>query len=169
MEKKIIIGVIVSSFLLILVSYFFIKGSSLFSKSSDIKIITYKKEDKEKPKVSYINNFKDLGIMKVSEERSADFIIKNTGQKNLQLFNISSSCGCTVGKIIIDKKESKEFGMHSRSDYVGEVLPGQQAIVKVIYRPYVMPIYGVVEREVYVTTNDPENERLVFKVKAFVK
>jgi hypothetical protein len=59
--------------------------------------------------------------------------------------------------------------MHSLSNYVGEVLPGQQAIVKVIYRPYVMPVYGVVEREVYVTTNDPENERLVFKVKAMVK
>ncbi len=169
MEKKIIIAVFVSSFLLILVSYFFIKNSSLSSKSNNIKITIYKKEDKEKPKVSYDNNFKDLGIMKVSEERSTDFIIKNSGQKNLQLFNISSSCGCTVGKIIIDKKESEEFGMHSRSDYVGEVLPGRQAMVRVIYRPYVMPVYGLVEREVYVATNDPENEKLVFKVKAFVK
>lgn len=169
MEKKIIIVVFVSSFLLMLASYFFIKNSSLSSKSSNIKITIYKKEDKEKPKVSYENNFKDLGMMKVSEERSADFIVKNNGQKNLQLFDISSSCGCTVGKVVIDGKESEEFGMHSRSDYVGEVLPGKQAVVRVVYRPYVMPVYGLVEREVYVTTNDPENEKLVFKVKAFVK
>jgi len=32
-----------------------------------------------------------------------------------------------------------------------------------------MPVYGIIEREVYVSTNDPENPKLVFKVKATVK
>jgi len=107
--------------------------------------------------------------MKVSDDKSANFKIKNIGQKPLQLSNISSSCNCTFGQVIINGKESDVFGMHNVSDFAGEVFPGKEAIIKVTYRPSIMPVYGVIEREVYVSTNDPENPKLIFKVKANVK
>lgn len=132
------------------------------------KIVFYKQEDKEKPKIEIKNSFIDLGKMKVSEEKKGEFIIKNIGQKPLQLFNITSSCGCTLGQIEIEGKFSDVFGMHSRSDWIGEVKPEKTARVWVIYRPFVMPVYGKVEREVYVSTNDPENPKLVFRVEAIV-
>jgi len=58
--------------------------------------------------------------------------------------------------------------MHNVSDFAGEVPPGKEVIIKATYRPSIMPVYGVVGREVYVNTNDPENPKLVFKVKANV-
>lgn len=144
----------------------------LFNPGGGVKAITivnYKTTDKEKPKVETKETFKDLGKIKVSEKKSAEFTIKNIGQKTLQLYNVFSSCGCTTSQIVVNGQSSDEFGMHSQSRYVAEVLPGKQARIRVIYRPYVMPVYGLVEREVYLSTNDPDNQKLVFKVKAYVK
>ena len=59
--------------------------------------------------------------------------------------------------------------MHSQSGFVTEIAPGDTATVRLTYRPATMPVYGVVEREVYVTTNDPENQKLVFSIKTKVK
>ncbi|MDP3994802.1 MAG: DUF1573 domain-containing protein [bacterium] len=131
--------------------------------------ITYSSSDAERPKAeASVTNF-DLGDMKVSEDKKQDFEIKNTGSKPLQILNVSSSCGCTTGQIIYKDQESPEFGMHSQSAFVTEIAPDDSAKVRVTYRPSVMPVYGAVEREVYVTTNDPDNGRMVFSVTANVK
>ena len=164
-SKTLIIGGVIILTIFIVGSYFLLAGEG----QSEVKITSYSVNDKEKPKAEVKETLKDLGAMKVSDEKEATFTLKNVGRKPLQLSNVSSSCGCAVGKIVIDGKESEEFGMHNVSDYVGEIAPGKEATVKVIYRPFVMPVYGAVEREVYLTTNDPENPKLVFKVKAYVK
>jgi hypothetical protein len=59
--------------------------------------------------------------------------------------------------------------MHSSISWVGTLNPGKKATVKVIYRPYIMPVSGEITRDVYVQTNDPDNERITFTVKAFVE
>lgn len=59
--------------------------------------------------------------------------------------------------------------MHSKDSYIAEIAPNKEAKLKVIYRPYIMPVYGQVEREAYLSTNDPQNPKLVFKIKAQVK
>ncbi len=165
MGEKFFIGAVVFfSLLVVIIGYIFFNKSS-----SSAPIVFYKIEAKERPIVEVKKTFLDLGEMKVSEEKSATFTIKNIGKKPLQLYNLSSSCGCTVGQVVIDRKSSKEYGMHSMSDLVGEIAPGKEGQVKVIYRPYVMPVYGLVEREVYVKTNDPENPQLTFAIKAKVK
>jgi len=164
-SKILVIGLIIFSLMAIVGSYFILVGGQ----KPQVQIISYSVSDKQRPKVEAKTIFSDLGTMKVSEDRSANFKIKNIGQKSLQLSNVSSSCSCTFGQIIIDGKESELFGMHNISDFAGEVLPGKEATVKVIYRPSIMPVYGIIEREVYVSTNDPENPKLVFKVKATVK
>lgn len=132
------------------------------------EIIYYKTTDKERPQVQVKNNFLDFGKMKVSDEKKGEFNIKNIGQKPLQVFAGSSSCSCTFGQVEINGQLTKEFGMHSNSNWVGEIKPGETAKVFVIYRPFVMPVYGLVEREVYLSTNDPQNPKISFKVRAFV-
>lgn len=163
-SKGLITGIIIFSLAVIGGSYFLLAGGQ----KSIPTITSYSQNDKERPKIEAKINFFDLGKMKVSEDRSANFKIKNIGQKSLQLSNISSSCNCTFGQVIIDGRESEIFGMHNVSNFAGEILPGKEAMIKVTYRPSIMPVYGLVEREVYVTTNDPENPKLVFKVKATV-
>jgi len=145
-------------------AYFLVAGGQ----KPAVTIASYSSTDKERPRAEVKKTFKDLGKIKVSDEKSAEFSLKNVGQRPLQLSNISSSCNCTLGQVVIDGKESELFGMHNVSDFAGEIQPGREGKIKVIYRPYIMPVYGLIEREVYVTTNDPDNAKLVFKVKANV-
>lgn len=129
----------------------------------------YSVSDSNRPKTETPNSSFDFGEIKVSDVKKQDFTLRNTGTKSLQILNINSSCNCTFGQVIYKDLTSKEFGMHEQSGYVTEIAPGDSASVKVIYRPALMPVYGFVEREVYLTTNDPANQRLVFSIKATVK
>lgn len=167
MTKSILfIGGIVTIAIL-LGSYFLLVPGG--TSSPDVKEVSYTINSPDRPKAQIMSTIADLGEMKVSQQKEALFIVQNIGQKPLQLSKISSSCGCTVVKILYEGKESGEFGMHAIGNAIFEVAPQKEAQIKVIYRPYVMPVYGKVDREAYVSTNDPENPKLVFKVEAFVK
>lgn len=132
-------------------------------------VATYSRDDKEKPRAEIDKTLADLGKLKVTEQNEADFAIKNVGPQPLQLFNISSSCGCVTAKIIKNNgEESSEFGMHTNNKSIVEITPGEQIKIKVTYRPYVMPVRGLVEREIYLSTNDPLNPKLTLKIKAQV-
>lgn len=133
------------------------------------QVASYQTRDSERPVVSVGSEIYDLGTMKVSDEKFADFSVQNIGIKALSLFNISSSCGCTVGVVTIGKEKSPEGAMHQKSSWIGIVRPGESATVTVIYRPSSMPVKGDVSRSVYVDTNDPANPKLTFTVKAFVQ
>jgi hypothetical protein len=165
MNWKFISVIVFFSVITVVGSYFLLVSGQ----KPDPDIISYSVSDKERPRVEVKSAYSDLGEMKVSEDKSADFVIKNIGEKTLQLSRISSSCNCTFGQLIINGKESEYYGMHSVSGFAGEILPGKEAKIKVIYRPSIMPVYGIVEREVFIDTNDPQNPKLIFKVKANVK
>jgi len=131
--------------------------------------ITYSASSAEKPVAEAPDSLFDFGEIKVSDVKENDFVLKNTGTRPLQILNINSSCNCTAGKIIYNGTETKEYGMHVQSGYLMDIAPNTEAKVRVIYRPSLMPVYGAVEREVYITTNDPQKDRLVFAIKANVK
>ncbi len=120
-------------------------------------------------KVEALETVANLGEMKVADVGTKDFVIKNTGDKPLQITSVSSSCNCTVGQIVYQGKTSKEYGMHAPGGFVNQIAVGDTAIVRVIYKPYIMPVYGSVTRDVYVGTNDPANPRLTFTVKTVVQ
>lgn len=162
-EKNFFIVGLISIFLII-GSYFLIKKNS-FSPQS---IVYYSPQDEQRPKIKIEKDFYDLGKMRVSQEKQVEFVLKNEGKKPLQLFQVFTSCGCTFAKVVIDNKESEEFSMHSQSNWIGEVLPGKKAKVVAIYRPYLMPVYGLVERQIYLATNDPTNPKIVLRLQAVV-
>jgi hypothetical protein len=130
---------------------------------------TFSTQDTEKPKAETSNTSRNLGEIKVSDVKVEDYALKNVGTKPLQILNVNSSCGCTAGQIIYQGKTSKEFSMHTQSGFVTEIAPGDTATVRLTYRPASMPVYGLVEREVYVETNDPANSKLIFSITAKVK
>ncbi len=132
-------------------------------------LVSYTVNDNDKPKVEASSSFADLGNMKVKDEKTAEFTIVNKGSKPLQLFKVSSSCDCTFGQITIEGNKSPEFGMHSKNSWVGSLEPGKTAKIAVVYRPFIMPVKGVITRDVYVQTNDPQQQQLTFTVKAFVE
>lgn len=168
MDKKFTIFVVALCVILLGIVVFYFSASK--PAASLVSSSAYSLDSKERPSAEVKNTSASLGGMKVSDERSADFLIKNVGTKPLQITGMRSSCMCTVGKLIYNGTESQEFGMHAQeSVIVGEIAPSSQATVRVTYRPFLMPVYGAIEREVYVQTNDPQNPQLILKVTANVK
>lgn len=131
--------------------------------------LSYKKEDADRPKAEVLTSLIDVGEMKVNEIKEVSFQLKNVGNKPLQILNINSSCNCTFGQITYKDLTTKQFGMHKQSGYVTDVAPGDSVTVKVIYNPSIMPVYGNVSRDVYVSTNDPDSPKLTFTIKTVVK
>lgn len=166
-EKKLLIGIIVLSILILTGGAYFLGKSNKPSSSTVLSSIGT--ESKGNPKVETKEMSFDLGKMKVSDERYHDFSISNKGAGPLQLYGIRSSCMCTAGKIIYKGNESEEYGMHAGGAFLTDIQPGTDATVRVTYRPYQMPVYGPIERELYVTTNDPINQQLIFKITANVQ
>lgn len=134
-----------------------------------ISVAEYSVADEKKPVAESKIRFFDVGKIKIADIQEKSFEVKNIGEKPLQLFNVTSSCGCTTGQIIYQGKTSREFGMHAPQNEVFSILPQTKAVIKLTYRPFAMPVYGVVTREVYVSTNDPQNQKLVFQIKADVE
>lgn len=101
---------------------------------------------------------------------SKNFILKNTGSDILKLTNIKTSCMCTNAYLEIDGKLSPAFGMHESASYIGEVLPGKQANLKVVFDPAFHGPSGVgpIERLVSIQTNDINNPALEFSLKGVV-
>lgn len=137
--------------------------------STELGITSFRAIDSQKPRATIVSTSSDMGTMSVKEEKAAEFTIDNTGDRPLQLFRVSTSCDCTFASLTIEGNVSPEFSMHSKNPWVGNVDPGKSARLTVIYRPSVMPVQGPVSRDIYVSTNDPDNPKLTFTIKAVVE
>lgn len=155
--------------LLILVLIGFVAWGESRNASGAGRITQYQVADSDKPVAAVNLTNKDIGKILVSEEKTTDFILTNTGKKPLELYNIGSSCGCTAGQITINGVKSPEASMHGKNSWIGTLNPNQTATVAVIYRPSLMPVRGDVSRSVTVETNDPNNKKLTFTIKTFVE
>ena len=162
---KPIIGILLFSFVFIGGAYFVISSGE----KPQVPITSYTIQDKNKPIVEALETSYDMGIIKVSDTKEKNFTIKNIGTKPLLLSEISSSCGCTSAQIIYKDASSKTFSMHSQSDYVAQIDPQTSATIRVVYMPFTMPVYGIVERQVFMSTNDPNKPKLEFNIKANVQ
>jgi len=161
---KPIIGMLLFSFVFIAGAYFVLSSGN----KPPISIPKYVSQDKDKPIIEAKETIYDMGTIKVSDIKEKEFVIKNIGIRPLLLSKISSSCGCTTAQIIYKGAVSKEFSMHGQSDYVIQIEPQTTALVKIVYKPFTMPVYGAVTRQVFMNTNDPDLPRLEFNIKAFV-
>lgn len=157
--KAIIIGSIIFLAGLFGTVFLFASGDKPESKA-----VVYTAESPEKPQAEVSTSLIDIGRMSVNDEKNADFTIKNVGTKPMQILDLTTSCHCTFGQIIYNGKESDKFSMNGSPGVITEIAPGDTATVRVIYIPSIMPVYGAVEREAYVDTNDPLNKKLVFSI-----
>lgn len=161
-DTKVILGAVVAS-LLIILGAVFILGNNQGPKRSNLGTAS----------LSLDQTNVDLGDMKLDEERAATFTITNTSSSALRLWNVATSCDCTFATVTIGNQEIGEFNMTMHmpanlKNWLGEVPAGQKALLKVIYRPNVMPITGPVTRQVTFSTNDPKSPEIEVTVKANV-
>ncbi|MBU3942993.1 DUF1573 domain-containing protein [Patescibacteria group bacterium] len=91
--------------------------------------------------------------------------IKNTGEGDLKLKNIRTSCMCTTVYLKIGDKLSPKFGMHDNPPIWTETIPpGETGYLEVTFDPAFHGPEGIgsLVRAVYVSTNDPDNKDLEF-------
>lgn len=160
-DNKIVISVIIATFLIL-------AGGIAFSQK-----IASKPEIKESQnaKAQVDKLFYDWGEIPISGgDVGKTFTISNVGTDPLQLHSVKTSCMCTEAKIKINGKTSPSFGMHQRSNWVGEVPAGGAAEVEVVFDPdYHGPSgVGAITRQVEVSTNDEDNPKIIFKLEADV-
>lgn len=160
-DRRIIIGLIVFT-LLILGGGIYVLSIS----SAPVKITS-----SQNAKVSVDQKNFDWGNISYSGGNvTKTFAIKNTGSDILQLTGVKTSCTCTKAQIVIDGKSSPYFSMHATSSWVGEVAPGKEAELTVIFDPAFHGPTGVgpMERLISVETNDIQNPNLEFSLKGVV-
>ena len=159
-DKKIIIAGIILTFLLLSGGVLILSNTipSQISPSQNAKVVIDQK--------TY-----DWGtILYNGGNATKTFVIKSTGTDTLKLSNIKTSCTCTKAQVTIEGKSSPDFSMHSTSSWVGEVSPGKEANLTVIFDPTFHGPTGIgpIERLVSVETNDSSNPKLEFSLKGTV-
>ena len=93
----------------------------------------------------------DIGKMKGSEQKEAEFKFQNTGKRDLIIRQVRSTCGCTA--------------VQQNGD--GVVKPGEWSAIKATFSSG--GYSGKVTKVVYVYTNDPRNSEVTLMLNADVE
>ena len=155
-DTKILIGVLVFSFLLIVGFAIWQGGKESPAKEVDA-IASVDIKDLEVSPASY-----DVGTIKMKDGNVVKtYEVKNTSAESMKLQRIATSCMCTKTKIKIGDKETREFGMEGMGDKnppVNLELPsGQTATVTAIFDPAAHGPKGVgsFDRTVFLYFSNP--------------
>lgn len=134
------------------------------NKKTEIKEYIEKTAPAERPVISITPATRDLGDISQKKGIATTFFdIKNTGEKDLIINKLDSSCGCTSAAIVFEGKEGPRFamaghGIESPTDWQIAIPAGKTAQLKVYYDPSVhKDLRGAVTREVSIYSNDPIN------------
>lgn len=96
----------------------------------------------------------DFGRVKFGDVPEYTFVVKNTGDQNLEIEGVSTSCACTKGEM-----------------KVSSIAPGEQVDLVVNFDPAVHgddSDMGELTRTVYITSNDSSQEEIEVKIYADV-
>lgn len=106
----------------------------------------------------------DVGTVSIVEGFvKRTFEIQNTGEGDLKITAIWTSCMCTMARLKVGDKESPEFGMHSGSLFWSQkIASGQTGFLEVIFDPAFHGDQGTGEivRAIYISSDDPQNKKV---------
>ena len=140
-----------------------IVGGAIFlvgSSSTNTKAVVSKTQG---AKISIDHNFKTVGDIGYSKGiLYHTFPIKNTGNKDLEIANMASSCMCTKVFLKVEGKNGPEFGMKGMSapsSWKGILKPGEKGEIVAAFDPTYHGPQGIgkVSRTASFETNDPAN------------
>lgn len=157
-----LIGGIIAATVLLLVGIVFI-GSNVGN--------TAQVSADDRVELSVESNTHDWGEIDIdSGIVSKRFVIENTSDATLKLYDVKTSCMCTTAQLITEQQSSKKFGMHEKAANVFEVGPGETTELLVEFDPAFHGPSGVgdIRRSITINTNDPNNPQLSFELSALV-
>ncbi|MCL4387374.1 DUF1573 domain-containing protein [Patescibacteria group bacterium] len=164
-EKKIIIGFILITALILIGGLFFVGNSP--AKTTVEKTVGAKIETPE-------NNFDFKNIPYSGGFAIHVYPVKNTGTKDLRIANLATSCMCT--KVYFKSKdvESPKYGMKSHAsgsaDWSGTLKSGESGQIIAVFDPTAHGPQGVgpISRQVSFETNDPDHPYVEFSFEGTV-
>ncbi len=159
MDKKVIMGILVFTALIIVGAILFSgnspQGGASLQKTAGASLQTFE--------TSF--DFKDIKYSGGNVERA--FKIKNSGTADLTIANLSTSCMCT--QVFFQKASivSPRFGMQghsSESGWKGVLKQGEEASIVAVFDPTAHGPSGVgpISRLVSFETNDPDHPYVEF-------
>jgi len=138
----------------------------------DLRKSTYDRFVISPPENRAIMEAKDtyVNFGNVSESKIAfvmkDFTIKNTGNEDLYLYQVRTSCSCLNAKFVMDDKESLIWSRFSEPyGMTFKLAPGESTRLRVTYDARVNSYFrGHEVRFVYVDSNDVINPTVQFDI-----
>ena len=121
------------------------------SKKSDAKAVTAKSAEKA-PRLTVVEPVKDFGTIPRGDKLDWSFVVKNTGDADLQIMAARPSCGCTVAdfdKVIKPGQTGKVTAHVDTSNFAGPIAkavtidtndlsnPSAQLTIHAVVKPYV--------------------------------
>lgn len=99
-----------------------------------------------------------------------NFNLKNSGDQEMEINALQTSCMCTTVKLIIDGNESPIFGMHANPAWKANLAAGASAVLEVSYDPNAHGPEGTgpFERLILVGSNAGNKEELQLKISGTV-
>ena len=112
----------------------------------------------ERPQIALEPQNVDLGDVSAKGGKAeASITIKNYGQTDLIVDNLSTSCGCTTVSVVNNGEEGPVFGTSTPSEgWSTTIQPGETAELRIYYDPNVhKDARGPMMREVYFSSHAP--------------
>lgn len=110
------------------------------------------------PKLEVSEKRYDLGTISMADGLARHRVeLTNSGDGDLTLSSIKTSCMCTEAVLVAGGKKSPKFGMHTTSAFWSETIgPGESAELEIIYDPnaHGPEATGPVTRTVTLLSND---------------
>ncbi|MFH1967517.1 MAG: DUF1573 domain-containing protein [Patescibacteria group bacterium] len=154
-------GIIVVTVLILGVAIFFgIKMGATSQVTADTQVTS-----------SVDSNKFDWGTIDINDGIvSKEFVIQNTSNSTLKIYDVTTSCMCTTAQLKTSQATSKKYGMHEKSADVFEVKPEETAQLIVEFDPAFHGPSGVgpINRTITMRTNDTNHPQLSFNLTAVV-
>lgn len=134
-----------------------------------VAVLVYSPEtDQGLARIEVAVNEHDVGTVSMKDGLvKHTFELKNTGQENLKISKIWTSCMCTTARLKVGQEVSDEFGMHSNPLFWSqEIAPGETGKLEVVFDPAFHGPKGTgsLVRAVYLSTNDPAHKKVEVKL-----
>ncbi|MGE5306640.1 MAG: DUF1573 domain-containing protein [Alphaproteobacteria bacterium] len=105
-----------------------------------------------KPNIAVAAMRHDFGQIKQGDVVAAEIAVRNSGQKELKIESVATSCGCTSAQV------------------KPKIIPsGGEGKLLVRYNSGLHPDKGPIERHVYIASNDPEKVEVDITITADVQ
>lgn len=103
------------------------------------------------------------------QEKTVAFVVSNTGEGDLEIIEITTSCICTSAVFKAGGRSSPTFsGPTPQDGWSATLLPGQQGSLEVTYDPTMFSDSGQITRVVYLKSNDPDDSKVEIEIRATV-